>query len=211
MEKPRKYRNRLTLVRERVEKRGHNWYNEYLCECGNKMMAPGWQVDNGNTNSCGCLHKEWCSKTFKKHGNSKTRLYRCWASMKDRCDRKKCVGYEDYGGRGISYCLEWKEFDAFQEWALNNGYSNNLTIERKEVNGNYCPENCCWIPKSNQGANTRRSIRVPEEIKAKLIKEYKIGKISSLSRKYNISRHYISKLYHENSKQSNSFRQKEFV
>lgn len=90
------------------------------------------------------------------HGLSKTRIYRTYHHMKDRCYRKTNKDYKHYGGRGIKICQEWLEnngFENFKEWAFENGYKDNLTIERKDVNGDYCPENCCWIPFKKQMAN----------------------------------------------------------
>lgn len=90
------------------------------------------------------------------HGLSKTRIYRTYAHMKDRCFNKNDKAYKHYGGRGITICPEWlgeHGFIRFYNWAIENGYNDNLTIERKDVNGNYCPENCCWIPFKRQMAN----------------------------------------------------------
>lgn len=90
------------------------------------------------------------------HGLSKTRIYRTYNHMKDRCFRENDKAYKHYGGRGITICPEWLGKDGFirfYNWAIENGYSDNLTIERKDVNGNYCPENCCWIPFKKQMSN----------------------------------------------------------
>ena len=96
------------------------------------------------------------------HGMSKSRLYREWSSIKRRCYNQHCKDYERYGARGIYVCVEWKNsFEAFMEWALSYGYKDNLTIERKNVDGNYEPENCLWIPFPEQCRN-RRSNRVIE-------------------------------------------------
>lgn len=90
------------------------------------------------------------------HGLSKTRIYRTYAHMKDRCFNKNDKAYKHYGGRGITICPEWlgeNGFINFYNWAIENEYNDNLTIERKDVNGNYCPENCCWISFKKQMAN----------------------------------------------------------
>uniref|UniRef100_A0AAU8B7E7 HNH endonuclease n=1 Tax=Dulem virus 39 TaxID=3145757 RepID=A0AAU8B7E7_9CAUD len=90
------------------------------------------------------------------HGLTGTKIYRIYHHMKDRCYRKTDKAYSHYGGRGITICDEWLGKDGvknFNEWAYENGYSDDLSIERKDVNGNYCPENCCWIPIEKQAAN----------------------------------------------------------
>ena len=90
-------------------------------------------------------------------------LYKCWDSIKQRCFNPKCSAYSDYGGRGITICEEWLDFRVFYLWALNSGWEKGLSIERDEVNDNYCPENCRWIPKSEQGANKRNTIYIMYE------------------------------------------------
>ena len=85
------------------------------------------------------------------------RLYRTWSNMKQRCTNPKASHYGIYGGRGISYCTEWAEWVPFRDWALSNGYSDVLEIERVDVNGNYCPSNCTWVDESHQAATKRKS------------------------------------------------------
>ena len=75
--------------------------------------------------------------------------------MKNRCRCPSSPAYKNYGGRGITVCDEWNDYISFKKWALSNGYNDNLTIDRINVNGNYCPENCRWITKEVQAGNTR--------------------------------------------------------
>ena len=96
------------------------------------------------------------NKLAQKHGLSHTRLHRIWHSMYCRCYYPSTHGYERYGGRGIKICDEWiNNPQSFYDWAINNGYSDNLSIDRINVNGNYEPSNCRWADKKTQARNTR--------------------------------------------------------
>lgn len=128
------------------------------CECGNEVIVNLNALLSGNTKSCGCLRKDTTKSHFTKHGLKNHPLYCVWRGIKDRCLNPNCKAYKNYGGRGISVCPEWLEFQPFYKWAVANGYKRGLTIERINNNHNYCPDNCKFIPKAKQSKN-RRGLR----------------------------------------------------
>ena len=98
------------------------------------------------------------------HGYYGTRLYRIWIAMRSRCYSEKNESYKDYGGRGISVCDEWSNsFVAFMQWSLSSGYQENLTIDRIDTDGNYCPENCRWATRKEQANNKRNTLYITFE------------------------------------------------
>ena len=109
----------------------------------------------------------------RTHGESKTRLYRVWAHMKGRCNNPNDHGYKDYGGRGIKICDEWNNsYESFREWAIHNGYQEDLTIDRVNVNGNYEPNNCRWVTNLVQARNKRETIYVTCDGVTKTLSEW---------------------------------------
>lgn len=128
-----------------------------ICDCGNATYSDGYQLRKGITQSCGCYHKEFCGDAHRIHGYCGTRLYRIYYKMKERCYNPLNDNYKYYGALGITICDEWlNNFQAFADWAMANGYSDNLTIDRKDNTQGYCPENCRWITIQEQQRNRRK-------------------------------------------------------
>lgn len=163
----------LTVV-ERVENDKHG-QARWLCQCacGKRTVVLGASLRRGVTRSCGCLNRELAKKRTETHGSSGDRLYGIWKDMKKRCNNPNKHTYKYYGGRGIRICEEWDHsFAAFQEWALHSGYEQQLTIDRIDVNGNYCPENCRWTDWKTQCNNKRNSLYLTYKGEKKTIAEW---------------------------------------
>lgn len=108
-----------------------------------------------------------------KHGKKKTRLYRIWLNMKNRCHNPRTPRFKDYGGRGITVCDEWKDnFQAFYDWAMANGYSDDLTIDRKDNDKGYSPDNCRWTTNLIQGNNSRHNHTVTYQGKTQSLSDW---------------------------------------
>lgn len=150
---------RLTVI-NKVLSHGNSKSIYWLCECdcGNEIEARGSALVSGHTKSCGCYLSDKIAEQNFKHGGFGTRLYSIWSGMKKRCYDTEDKDYKNYGGRGISICDEWREdFNSFQEWALNNGYQENLSIDRIRVDSNYEPSNCRWANAIEQSNNKRNN------------------------------------------------------
>ena len=137
---------RLVALRRVESDSGGRTVWECRCDCGTIKCIRAAALTQGLTKSCGCL----------RHGKSKTRLYHIWAHMIQRCEDPKSNRFHLYGGRGVSVCKEWREdFMNFYSWAIQNGYTDTLSIDRIDVDGNYEPSNCRWATMSEQNKNRR--------------------------------------------------------
>ncbi|MBA2878048.1 putative transcriptional regulator [Anoxybacillus kamchatkensis] len=164
---------RLSVVRRgENDKRGEaRWV--CLCECGNTTVVNGYNLRKGITKSCGCYGRKRTSETKKTHGLTKTRIYGIWNNMKDRCYNTNNEAFERYGGKGISVCDSWKnDFSEFYKWAMENGYREDLTIDRIDNKKGYSPENCRWATTKEQSNNRENVHEVTYKGKTQTLSEW---------------------------------------
>lgn len=143
----------LTIIS--IASRSPNGHIKWLCkcDCGKETIVFSSNLKRQHTTSCGCANK----KAITKHGLWGSSIYNSWHSMLQRCNNPNSIAFKHYGGRGISVYAPWIDFEKFNI-DMGASYIDGFTIERINVNGNYEPKNCCWIPKSEQNKNKRNSL-----------------------------------------------------
>lgn len=152
------------LVVERAKNRKTTAYWKCVCDCGTEREVREYHLIKRNTNSCGCLSAELASQRMghytSTHSLSKHRFFGTWRAMKQRCYSSTHIRFKDYGGRGITICDEWRDDPTyFLTWCDNQGsIPEGYSIDRIDVNGNYCPENCRFVAFSEQVRNKRNNI-----------------------------------------------------
>ena len=187
---------RLLVVNEAEPIKGSRGENltrwNCICDCGTTKTIRASELIRHHTLSCGCLGKEHRKNAVIKHGLSNQRIYHIYLGMIDRCYDSSCDHFSDYGGRGITVCDEWLADNgviAFKEWAELNGYQDDLTIDRIDVNGNYEPSNCRWITIKEQQSNRRNTLYITINGEKKSAAEwsriYHIGYSTLKQRLYN--------------------------
>lgn len=143
----------------KTKKEKHEWKAMFQCPyCDNQFEAYISNVMRGRQHSCGCMRGQFQVESKGTHGASKTRLFRTYIHIRERCEKPYCKEYKWYGARGIK-CV-FKTFEEFRDYALANGYHDDLTVERIDVNGDYAPGNITFIPQRLQACNTRRSVKI---------------------------------------------------
>lgn len=153
---------RLTVIEraENAPNRAIQWYCK--CDCGKETTVVNSSLKSGRTRSCGCLSVEKATARIvcrsMTHGKRKSRLYSIWCGMKKRCNNSTHRAYSHYGARGITVCEEWSsDFQKFWDWAMENGYQDDLSIDRIDNDKGYCAENCRWVLRKQQNRNKRNN------------------------------------------------------
>lgn len=165
---------RLTVIEKDIEmsKRVGRTCWKCKCDCGSVISVRGNDLHTGHTKSCGCYNLDKIIERNTTHNMKHTRLYHTWCNIKSRCNYKNRPDYHRYGGRGIKVCKEWEDFTNFYNWAMNNGYEDDLTIDRIDVNGNYEPSNCRWVDIITQANNTRRNLYITINGETKSLRQW---------------------------------------
>lgn len=150
---------KLTVVSLTEERQGGSPIWLCNCSCGVKdVKVSTRKLNSGHTKSCGCLKSEKLTLSNTKHGQSRSRIYNIYIGMKSRCENKLDKNYDQYGGRGIIVCDEWVDFNNFHKWSVLNGYTDEMSLDRINNNGNYDPSNCRWVSMKLQANNRSNNI-----------------------------------------------------
>lgn len=146
---------RLTVLSRDISKKRTSWLCR--CDCGNCVSAQSYHLRSGATQSCGCLHKERAKTANVEHGMTHSSLHNRWKAIRQRCYNPKDRRFKDYGARGIVMCSEWADFRVFVDWALKNGYKEELSLDRIDNEKGYSPKNCRWVKTVTNNRNRRNT------------------------------------------------------
>lgn len=168
------------------------------CRCGTTKDVRGADLRRGFVKSCGCWNSARTTQRNMTHGQSHTRLYRIWQAMWERTTNPNAVNFKWYGERGIRICAEWGDFAAFSTWAALNGYEDHLTIDRKDVDGDYSPGNCRWATQAMQVANSRpkRTTKLTRDIARQIRNDPRRNSV--IAAEYGVSASNIHAIKHGN-------------
>lgn len=177
---------KLTILKRLEKEEGQKQY-KFLCECecGNFHTSTLGHLKDGHVNSCSN-----CNRIYSKHEFHR-KIYKRWYDMISRCEKETDKSFKNYGGRGIKVCNEWKDYITFRDWCLKNGFKEELELDRINVDGNYCPENCRFVTKKENANNTTRNIVIDgltlSEIAQKYNMNYKMlwARQNTHKKKYN--------------------------
>ena len=169
--------NRWTVIKlaPKAKNGSSMWYCK--CDCGTERIVNGYTLTSGKSKSCGCLSvdvnkSEEVRAKHETHGMYQSRIYHTWRGIKQRCCDPGNYHYIGYGARGIKVCDEWLTFEGFYAWAMFNGYRDDLTIDRIDVDGNYEPANCRWVSALVQQNNKRNNVRLTYHGKTQTIAQW---------------------------------------
>ena len=174
---------RLVVIEQDLTSKRTKWICK--CDCGNTKSVQATHLRSGVTQSCGCYHKEKAREANISHGLTKTSLHNRWKAIKQRCENVNDRKYRDYGARGITICEEWRSFENFLQWSLENGYSEELELDRIDNDKGYYPDNCRWCKTIVNNHNRR----ITAKIEGLPLKDF--------ATKYNMSYSLVHSRYYE--------------
>lgn len=164
----------LHQAEDRIDPHGRHYIMWHcLCDCGVEKDFYECNIVSGKSKSCGCIPKQKIIERTTTHGLSNTRIYQIWENMRKRCNNPNDPRFHRYGGRGIKVCDEWnRDFKVFYDWAMSNGYEDNLTIDRINNDDMYCPDNCRWTDITSQCKNRATNIWVDIDGEKKIVSDW---------------------------------------